>query len=157
MVLWMVCYYYPSCQNQFAEHWQHISTLQNDGRILRHVVFVPHWAGLHGYAMTACLTSRGSPYRGIEQARSCTHLAFCIISAQFKHCRLWTPHSFPTRVENWGKGNEEIFWKDREKFKAWMWMYNSHVCSECPNRRLQSMKRAGLSSSWPLKPLCVVQ
>jgi len=47
--------------------------------------------------------------------------------------------------------------KTGKKFKAWMWMNNSHVCSECPNQRLQSMKRAGLSSSRPLKPLCVFQ
>lgn len=71
--------------------------------------------------MTAHLTSRESPYSGIEQATSCTHLAFCIIPSQFKHCRLWTQEptkAFPQEVENWGKGNEEIFWKDREQVQS---------------------------------------
>lgn len=61
----MVCYYYPFCQNQFAEHQQHMTTLQNYSGILWHDAFVPHGTGLHGCAMTAHPALGESPFSGM--------------------------------------------------------------------------------------------
>lgn len=159
MVLCMACYYYPSCQNRFAEHWPHETLQMMVGSYDTTCLF--HW---FVWPCNDCLANPRGLHLSVGHNK--LHHEFILLSLLSLHslnlCKTCSIVGYGhltvfSQEKNWGMLGVRDFWKDRgEKFKARIWMNDSYVCSECPNQRLWAVGRAGLSSSRLLEPLCCV-
>lgn len=112
----MVCYYYPFCQNQFAEHQQHMTTLQNYSGILWHDAFVPHGTGLHGCAIQPWENHLSVGCNELLHALILLYMLFLHNLNTSKACSIiGSGHLivFAQEVENRGTENVRDVWKER--------------------------------------------